>query len=231
MTAAIIVAAGKSARMGARIDKLFFDVAGRPLVAHTWERLASSAMIDEIVVVVRDGTQAAFEKIGNELRVPKPFRLAVGGTERQDSVWNGLQVVSPHADVVLIQDGARPCTPHDLIVKTIEVARTSGAAVAAQRVTDTIKRSEDGKHIAGTVERALLWSVQTPQTFQTKIIRAALAEVRRRGLQITDDTAACELIGQPVVLVGSQGPNPKATCPADLSLVEWLIRRQASAEC
>ncbi len=215
--------------MGRRIDKLFWEIAGRPLVAYTWERLASAAMVDEVVVVVREGMQAAFEKMGRQLAVPKPFRLAPGGAERQDSVWNGLQAVSADADIVLIQDGARPCTSHAVIAKTIEVARVSGAAVAARRVTDTIKRSEDGTHIAGTVERAWLWSVQTPQTFQSKIIRAALTEVRRRGAQITDDTAACELIGQPVVLVESLEPNPKATCPADLPLIDWMIRQQANS--
>lgn len=225
MTAAIIVAAGKGTRMGSGIDKLFIEIAGRPLIAHTWERLASAPMIDEIVLVIRDGMQAAFEKLAAQLRVSKPYRLVSGGAERQDSVWNGLQAVSPSTEIVLIQDGARPCTSIDLMARTIEAARASGAAVAAQRVTDTIKQSDDGKHIAATVERSRLWSVQTPQTFRLNVIQAALAEVRARKLTITDDTAACELIRQPVVLVESLAPNPKATSPADLPLIELLIRR------
>ena len=76
-----------------------------------------------------------------------------------------------------------------------------------------------------TPDRARLWAVQTPQTFRLEVIRAALTEVRRRGLLVTDDTAACELIGQPVRLVASDAPNPKVTRPDDLPWVEWLLKR------
>ena len=100
-----------------------------------------------------------------------------------------------------------------------------GAAVAAQPVTDTIKESTDGKIIARNVDRSKLWAVQTPQTFRVEVIRRALAEVRARKLQVTDDTAACELIGQAVRLVVSAAPNPKVTTSADLPYLETLLRR------
>jgi 2-C-methyl-D-erythritol 4-phosphate cytidylyltransferase len=96
--------------------------------------------------------------------------------------------------------------------------------VAAQRVTDTIKESDAGMLVARNVDRARLWSVQTPQTFKVDVVRRALAEVRKRGLQVTDDTAACELIGQPVKLIESSAPNPKVTVPADLEYVGLLLR-------
>ena len=78
--------------------------------------------------------------------------------------------------------------------------------------------------IERTLDRSRLWAVQTPQTFRVDVIRRALSEVRRRGLLVTDDTAACELIGQPVRLVASRQPNPKVTCPEDLPWVESLLR-------
>jgi len=106
----------------------------------------------------------------------------------------------------------------------VAAARETGAAVAAQPVVDTIKESADGRTISKTLERAKLWAVQTPQTFQVEIIRRALAEVRKRGLVVTDDTAACELIGQPVRLVPWAAPNPKVTRPEDLPLVDRLLR-------
>jgi 2-C-methyl-D-erythritol 4-phosphate cytidylyltransferase len=96
--------------------------------------------------------------------------------------------------------------------------------VAAQAVTDTIKESHDGKTIERTLDRALLWAVQTPQTFRVDVIRRALSEVRRRGLVVTDDTAACELIGQQARLVVSTLPNPKVTRPEDLPCIEALLR-------
>jgi 2-C-methyl-D-erythritol 4-phosphate cytidylyltransferase len=111
-----------------------------------------------------------------------------------------------------------------LIRATIEAARETGAAVAAQPVTDTIKESSDGKLIQRTVDRSRLWAVQTPQTFKVEVIRRALSEVRRQGLPVTDDTAACELIGQPVKLVLSPDPNPKVTRPEDLAYIELLLR-------
>jgi len=110
-----------------------------------------------------------------------------------------------------------------LIQATIEAAREIGAAVAAQPVTDTLKESDDGTLVTRTVDRARLWAVQTPQTFRVEIIRRALAAVRRKALLVTDDTAACELIGQPVKLVPGLSPNPKITVPADLAYIEWLL--------
>jgi 2-C-methyl-D-erythritol 4-phosphate cytidylyltransferase len=224
MVSGIIVAAGKGSRMGPNVDKLFLEVNGCPVVAHTWRLFDRLPSIDELVIVVREGLQSSFEELGKKYEFIKPFRLAAGGAERQDSVWNGLQALSPAAEIVVIQDGARPCTCADLIAATIAAAREMGAAVAAQPVTDTIKESIDGQLVARTLDRSRLWSVQTPQTFRTDIIRRALTEVRKRGLVVTDDTAACELIGQPVKLVVSTQPNPKVTRPEDVGMVEWLLR-------
>jgi 2-C-methyl-D-erythritol 4-phosphate cytidylyltransferase len=224
MVSAIIVAAGKGTRMGPDRDKLFLELNGRPVVAHTWARFDGSDCIEEIVLVVRDGMQAAFNELAERFGFKKPFRLVAGGKERQDSVWNGLAALSPAAEIVAIQDGARPCTSEALIAATMEAARQTGAAVAAQPITDTVKESADGKLIGRTLDRSRLWAVQTPQTFRVEIIRRALVEVRQRGLRVTDDTAACELIRQPVQLVLSPHPNPKVTRPEDLAYVEMLLR-------
>jgi len=223
MNSAIIVAAGQGTRMGPGADKLFLEVAGRPLVAHTWQRFNDAPGIDEIVLVVRDGTQSAFAELAGQFKLNKLHRFVVGGAERQDSVGNGLAAISPQSEIVAIQDGARPCPSQALIAATIVAARETGAAVAAQAVTDTIKESDDGQTIARNLDRSRLWAVQTPQTFRVEVIRRALAEVRRRGLRVTDDTAACELIGQTVKLVTGAGPNPKVTLPADLPYVGLLL--------
>src|SRR6185295_12587784 len=100
-----------------------------------------------------------------------------------------------------------------------------GAAVAGQPVTDTIKETEDGKTISRNVDRSRLWSMQTPQTFRVAVIRRAFAEMRKRGLAVTDDTAACELIGQPVRLIAGATPNPKVTVPGDLPYIATLLRQ------
>jgi 2-C-methyl-D-erythritol 4-phosphate cytidylyltransferase len=211
--------------MGREMDKLFLTIAGQPLVAHTWRRFDGAPFIDEIVLVVRDGRQGEFATLAAQYHFAKPLRIVGGGKERQDSVWHGLQHLAPEAEIVAIQDAARPCTSLALIQATIEAARQDGAAAAAQPVTDTIKLSDDGEFISRHLDRSLLWAVQTPQTFRVEVIRRALAKVREKGLQVTDDTAACELIGQPVRLVPGTAPNPKVTIPEDVPYVEMLLKR------
>ena len=226
MNSAILVAAGKSARMGAGVDKLFLKVAGRPVVAHTWQRFEDADCINEIVLVVREGRQRKFEQLAAKCGFQKPFRIVTGGAERQDSVWNGLTALSAAAEVVAIHDAARPCVTDELIAATVKRADETGAAVAAQPVTDTIKESADGRLIERTLDRAKLWAVQTPQTFRVDVIRRAISAAREQGLIFTDDTAACELIGQPVRLISRLTPNPKVTVPSDLPLIEALLRKK-----
>lgn len=224
MVSAILVAAGKGTRMGVNVDKLWLEVAGKPVVAHTWKKFNDAKCVDEIILVVRDGMQIEFQKLAQQFGFQKKFQIVLGGAERQDSVWNGLSALSPKTEIVAIQDAARPCTTEDLIAATIAAARETGAAVAAQPVTDTIKETADGKVISRTVDRSKLWSVQTPQTFRVNVIRQAILAAREKNLILTDDTAACELIGQPVRLVKSASPNPKVTVPADLPFVESLLK-------
>jgi 2-C-methyl-D-erythritol 4-phosphate cytidylyltransferase len=225
MVCAIIVAAGKGTRMGPDRDKLFLELNGGPIVVHTWRRFEQAGCVDEIVLVVREGLQAAFAELAEKHKLRKKFRVVPGGQQRQDSVWNGLEAVSGQTEIVAVQDAARPCTSESVIAATIDAARETGAAVAAQPVTDTIKESSDGKLIERTPDRSRLWAVQTPQTFRVEVLRRALSVVRGRGLLVTDDTAACELIGQPVKLVLSPQPNPKVTRPEDLEYVEAVLRR------
>jgi 2-C-methyl-D-erythritol 4-phosphate cytidylyltransferase len=214
--------------MGQGTDKMFLPVAGRPLVAHTWERFDHAACIDEIILVVREGAEGAFNELAAKFGMAKEFRFALGGKERQDSVWNGLERLNPEAEIVAIQDAARPCTSEALIEATIRAARETGAAVAAQRVSDTIKESADGEFVSGHPDRSRLWAVQTPQTFRTEVIRRALEKTREKGILVTDDTAACEFIGQPVKLVSGFGPNPKLTFPDEVPILEMLLREGGS---
>ena len=226
MVSALIVAAGRGVRMGAERDKLFLLVAGQPVIAHTWRRFDASPAVDELVLVVREGQENVFDGLARTQGFRKPFRFVRGGAERQDSVWNGISALDPSSEIVLIHDGARPCFHSSLIERTIDAAREAGAAVAAQKVTDTIKESADGVLIGRHLDRTALWSVQTPQTFRVAVIRRALEAVRAKGIQLTDDTAACEFIGQAVKLVPHHEPNPKVTVPADLPYIEWLLSKQ-----
>lgn len=208
------------------MDKLFLEVAGMPIIGHTWRRFDRSPSVDHVVLVIREERREEFEKLALRVNPTKPWTLTPGGEERQDSVWNGLMAVPSETRIVLIQDGARPCTPFSLIQNLVEAADRDGAAVAASHVTDTIKTSESGDFITSHLERSKLHAVQTPQTFRLGVIQKALSAVREQNLLITDDTAACEFIGQPVRLVHCDQPNPKATAPSDLPYLELLLREE-----
>src|SRR5581483_4809103 len=119
MVCAVIVAAGKGTRMGPNVDKLFLELHGCPVVAHTWRRFEAAAGIDQLVLVVRDGMQSAFTELAATYGFGKKYVLVPGGKERQDSVWNGLAALPSGTEIVAIQDAARPCTSLELIAATI----------------------------------------------------------------------------------------------------------------
>lgn len=225
----VIVAAGRGSRMG-QGDKLFMEVAGLPLVGHTWRRFDRFAGTAEIVIVTRGESRSLFENLAKRIAAAKPWRIVEGGAERQDSVWNGVNATDEASALVAIQDGARPCTPLGSLGQAINAAREMGAAVLAKRVSDTLKRGDGQAQILGTVDREKLWAVQTPQVFRREVILAALAKVHNEGLAITDDTAACEALGQAVKLIECDRPNPKATTPDDLPFIESLLAAEAAGE-
>ena len=206
-----------------RGDKMFLDIAGLPLLGHTWRRFDLLSEADEIILVTRDDVRPALEDLAKRINAQKPWQLVAGGVERQDSVWNGVNATTAESEIIAIQDGARPCTPLAAIQLALVTAREMGAAVLARRLADTLKRGDGEGQIVGTVDRENLWTVQTPQVFRREIILAALAKGRDEGLSITDDTAACEALGQSVKLVECDQPNPKATTPADLPYIESLL--------
>ena len=223
MVSGIIVAAGKGSRMGPNVDKLFLEVNGCPVVGHTWRLFDRLPAIDELVIVLREGSQSSFEELGKKCKFSKPFRLIAGGAERQDSVWQGLAALSPTAEIVAIQDAARPCTSEPLIASTIAAARDTGAAVAAQPVTDTIKESSDGRLIERTLDRSRLWAIQTPQAFRREALERALSQPDDVVAAATDDAGLVEALGGRVGIVEAPRENLKVTTALDLALAERLL--------
>ena len=224
MVTAVIVAAGSGARMEGEGDKLFLEVNQFPVIGHTWRNFDRHPDIDEIVLVVRDDILPKFESLAHEISPRKPYSFVAGGQERQDSVRNGIKAASNNCDVVAIHDGARPCVDAETISNTIQATKEHGASVAATKIVDTIKLSDGNIRISQNVDRTHLWSVQTPQVFKINTILEAMDAVDEQRASVTDDTAACELIGQSVTLVESKKPNPKVTTNSDLPFIEFLLK-------
>lgn len=215
---AILVAAGSSRRMG--FDKLAAPLAGKPVLRRTLEAFLASELIDHIVVVA---PQDRFDDLlaGD---YAKPVVRVDGGQDRQDSVRNGLAAVPETCDLVAVHDGARPLVSPADIARCIEAARASGAAALARPVTETLKRSDAEGFARESVDRELLWFMETPQIFRASLLREACAFVREHKLVTTDEVSALEAIGLPTRLVASLFPNPKITHPSDLVLAEALLR-------
>lgn len=223
MVTAIIVAAGKSERMGAGTDKAFLNLGPKPVLA--WSLLAFERCtdVDQIVVVVRKDQLVATKALARMFGISKVRSVVAGGAKRQDSVLNGLKEVDADARIVVVHDGARPCVKPETIAETVKVAKRVGAAVVGCHIWDTVKYVEKGTMVTRTEDRAKLWAVQTPQAFSASLIRRAYAEVVKRKADVTDDASAVELLGEPVKIVETNAPNLKITTVEDLQLAAAVV--------
>ncbi|MEM1060334.1 MAG: 2-C-methyl-D-erythritol 4-phosphate cytidylyltransferase [Verrucomicrobiota bacterium] len=216
---AVIVAAGASRRMG--FDKLLTPLVGRPLLLHTLSRLRTSAHLAEVVLVIRPDAREAIESAVlapfREEAVDLPIRMVDGGAERQDSVRLGLAAVE-HRDYVMIQDAARPFLTPELVAGVLAAAHEVGAAVCGHAASDTLKRVDAAGRVEETVDRSVIWQVQTPQIFRYELLVRAYEAAVADGRVLTDDTAAVEFVGEPVKVVPYEGLNLKLTRPMDWHL-------------
>lgn len=154
----------------------------------------------------------------------RSITLAVGGAERQDSVFNALRELPADCDWVLIHDGVRPFVSAELLQNTWKAAQDSGSAIAALPATDTVKRVRE-QSVIETLSRQEIWFVQTPQVFRRDIILAAYREARRQGVSGTDDAYFVERLGLPVSVVQGERSNVKVTTPDDLAWGNWFLRQ------
>jgi 2-C-methyl-D-erythritol 4-phosphate cytidylyltransferase len=233
-TAVILLAAGRGTRMrGAVDDKILAPLAGRPVFSHSVAAFIAAGFVSRFLVVYRDAAQRAQLARLMERGPARewPVDWVRGGRERRDSVALALTALGKRRDVgfVCIHDCARPLVHVDALRAVHEAARRDGAACLAHRVTDTIKQLPKGAADARrrrlkTIDRARLWAMETPQAFAFSTIARAYAEVRRRGLVVTDDAAALELTSRRgMTLVENLHANPKITRPADLAYAEFLL--------
>ncbi len=221
MTTGIILASGKSTRMGGKVDKAFFSLVNKPVVAWSLLAFEKCAAIDRIVLVVRKDQLAASQAVVKMFGISKVNKIVAGGARRQDSVQAGLAVCDVDTRLVVIHDGARPLVTPEMITDVLEPLKKVSAATLGQQVTDTIKLCEKGTSVSRTVSRDKLWAVQTPQAFNFRELQVALKEVKE---EVTDECMALEQAGKPVKIVENFKPNFKITVPEDLLLAAQLLK-------
>jgi len=222
----VVAAAGSSTRMEGQ-DKMFSELDGIPVLAHTLMALQASPMIHEIVVVTRSDLIPAVGQLCQDFRIDKASGVVVGGETRTHSVLNGVNACSKEAEVIAVHDGARPLVTQEVLEKAIAKGAATGAAAPAIPVKDTVKEAEHGV-VVGTPDRSRLFAVQTPQVFESTLIRGALIRALEEGISLTDDCAAVERLGMKVSLTEGSYENIKVTTPVDLILAEAILQGRES---
>jgi 2-C-methyl-D-erythritol 4-phosphate cytidylyltransferase len=223
----VVPAAGRGARVGGDCPKQYLPLAGRPLMAHTLERLAAHPRIGGLLVTLA-AADAHWSGIGT--LNGKPVLTAIGGAERSDSVLAGIDALPASVgagDFVLVHDAARPCVRLADIGKLIERAGAADGGLLGAPLRDALKRANAAGRSELTEPRDLRWRAFTPQMFRRGQLAAALRDAARRGVNVSDEAMAMELAGFAPLLVEGAEDNIKVTTAADFALAEFLLSRTA----
>ncbi len=219
--AGLVTAGGFGKRMRGTIPKQYLELKGIPILARTLMAFQDHPLIEEIVVTVPEGDEEFCRlRVINPFRIEKVHAIVAGGATRQGSVRNGLQRLT-HTEIVAIHDGVRPFVSADVVARTIEAARASGAAVACVPVRETLKRRVGSS--LETIPGAVLWLAHTPQTFQTSLILEAHRKALEEGFEGSDDAVLVERLGYPVTVIEDSEDNLKITTPEDLARAKLLL--------
>jgi len=228
---AVVVAAGRSRRMGEGIDKLLLPLAGRPVLAHSLAVLDESSWVAEYVLVVNAQQVAKFFRLAREQwGCRKLAGVVPGGETRRDSVWEGLNALPENTRIVVVHDGARPFLRTGFVERVVAEAERWGAATLAVPVRDTVKRVGAGGLVLNTIPRETLWLAQTPQAFSFPLLREAHHKARTEQIAATDDASLVEALGRQVKVVEGSYLNIKITTPEDMVLARAIAAQVAQGK-
>ena len=221
---AIIPAAGSGERFGE--EKQFKLLSGRPLFFHTLKLFLQSDYIDEIIVAVPSANVDPTHRDVLSMSAGKPVKVVAGGTRRQDSVKNGIDVSDSDSTLVCIHDAARPFVTENLIQRSISACEFADGAVVGIPSKDTVKFSENGL-VKETLDREKIWLALTPQCFHKNKLLQALDHAETENLTGTDESALMEAMGFSIKLVEGNSNNFKITTKDDWIRAEIVAVRQA----
>jgi 2-C-methyl-D-erythritol 4-phosphate cytidylyltransferase len=217
---ALIVAGGSGSRMESEIPKQFLVVAGLPILIHTLRSFEEADPSIQLIVVIASSEHETWRQLVARYQCKIPFWLVAGGETRSDSVRNGLAMIPDNEEsLVAIHDGVRPCVAISTILESYEVATQKGSAVAVVALKDSIREYDEHTSITRARENYCL--VQTPQTFQTQLIKAAYQVLKK--ITMTDDAGVAEQAGIMIHLIKGDYRNIKATTPEDLKVLEVFL--------
>jgi len=224
---AIVPAAGEGKRFGA--NKAFYPLLDIPLIIWALRVMNENDLIEEIIPVLKESDLEKGAEIFEEFNLSKIKKIAPGGKERQDSIYNGLRLIRDKRALVMIHDGVRPLIDADLIRETIKGLGRYDGVITGIPVKDTIKEvGQSGKDniVLRTPNRQGLWAIQTPQVFRLETLLKAYEDAMARGFYSTDDSALVERIGGRVKVIMGRYDNIKVTTPEDIGMVMGLLKKQ-----
>jgi 2-C-methyl-D-erythritol 4-phosphate cytidylyltransferase len=228
----IIPAAGSSKRIKGDMPKQYILLAGLPLLVHTLLKFQNSALVDEIILVVRrDDLEWVHDKILANNNLTKVTKVIRGGAERQDSVACGLQEIydtTKGDDIVVVHDGARPFVDQKKINESIYEAKKRGACILGLRIRETLKRVDKIGIIQSTMPYRDLWIAQTPQAFKFSLIKEAYFLAKKEGFYGTDEASLVERLPYTIRVIEGSFWNIKITYPEDFQLAEQIIKMELS---
>lgn len=214
----IIVAGGKGLRMGTDIPKQFLPIGGRPVLMRTLERFREYSADLQIILVLPQAQQTYWKKLCQQYHFSVEYMLADGGETRFHSVQHGLALIPDDAEgVVGVHDGVRPFPSVEVIAHCYETACEKKAVIPVIPVVETLRHITEG-----TKPRGDYRLVQTPQTFDIQLLKAANRQPYNEGF--TDDASVVEAYGYPITLVEGNRENIKITTPFDLRMAEVLLK-------
>lgn len=225
MYSVVIPAAGQGKRMKAGKNKQFIELDQSPLIAHTLKVFEEDERCKQIILVVNENEIDAMQEIISTYKIQKVSKIALGGKERQQSVFEGLKQLSGPDEIVLVHDGARPFIRKEIIHELVTTAEQEGAAIVGVRMKDTVKRVMN-QTVEETIDRSELWSVQTPQAFWRDALLTAHKQAEDQQFQATDDASVMEWVQARVVMVEGDYSNVKITTPEDLLMAEAILRKR-----
>jgi 2-C-methyl-D-erythritol 4-phosphate cytidylyltransferase len=231
---AVIVAGGKGLRMASSVRKQYLDLLGLPVLARTLKSFVACKEIKAIAVVVpRQDMTFCHDTILMPQGLDARVHLVAGGSDRQESVRNGLWAVRSLGDggrssLVMVHDGVRPFVDHAMIQRCLGAAREHGAAIPVVPVKDTLVRGDETGFAVKTIDRTGLFQVQTPQCFDLDLVLAAHDHALATGFSGTDDASLVEHMGHRVFMTRGSAANIKITTRDDLRLARALARLECS---
>ncbi|HWK21954.1 MAG TPA: 2-C-methyl-D-erythritol 4-phosphate cytidylyltransferase [Ureibacillus sp.] len=220
----VLPAAGSGKRMGAGQNKLFLQLANKPILIHTLEVFQSDENCTGIWLAVKPDEREYIQELLNENAISKVKGLPNGGEERQHSVHSCIKEME-QVDIVLVHDAARPFITKEIISRLVKVAHEKGAAIAGVKAKDTMKKVRDGV-IVETVDRDSLWMIQTPQAFRFDLLQQAEDVAEKIGFLGTDEAMLVERLGHQVHIVESTYENVKMTTKEDLLFGEAILKHR-----